>query len=251
MAQDWIKVGVDIFDHPKTLAFAGALDIDTDSAACKLLRLWTWAFKQAPDGHVMKWGARAVAGAIQFKGDAEKLHQALREAALIDENGRIHDWLEWGGALHKLRRATSERVEKSRSKEPCNSDVTVTPALNPSRVETLDSRVETLKSKSTPESTSKTCRFAPPQRADIVEYFATKGGTVEQATMFEAYYRSNGWKVGKNTMKEWKAAAVGWLTRDRQRVAQGRASQARDQSKAELMDDTARFIEERYGRDPT
>ncbi len=36
---------------------------------------------------------------------------------------------------------------------------------------------------------------------------------LEQALLFFNYYESQGWKVGKNPMKQWKSAATGWLTR--------------------------------------
>lgn len=39
-------------------------------------------------------------------------------------------------------------------------------------------------------------------------------GRPDQATRFHAYYESNGWKVGKNPMKNWQAAAAGWLSRE-------------------------------------
>ena len=29
-----------------------------------------------------------------------------------------------------------------------------------------------------------------------------------------AFYASNGWKVGKNPMRDWRAAAEGWCRRD-------------------------------------
>jgi len=34
-----------------------------------------------------------------------------------------------------------------------------------------------------------------------------------QAERFFSYYDSNGWKVGKNPMKNWKSAVAGWLNR--------------------------------------
>lgn len=36
------------------------------------------------------------------------------------------------------------------------------------------------------------------------------------AESFFDYYESNGWKVGKNPMKNWKAALNGWIRRDRE-----------------------------------
>lgn len=57
-------------------------------------------------------------------------------------------------------------------------------------------------------------RFSPPDVETVKNYFAEKGGTEGQAIRFHAYYESNGWKVGRNPMKNWKAAASGWISRD-------------------------------------
>lgn len=59
-------------------------------------------------------------------------------------------------------------------------------------------------------------RFSPPDVETVKSYFAEKGGTEGQAIRFHAYYESNGWKEGRNPMKNWKAAASGWISRDRE-----------------------------------
>ena len=69
----------------------------------------------------------------------------------------------------------------------------------------------------TPET--KTARFHPPDMAEVKAYFAEKGGTNAQAERFFTYYESNGWRVGKNQMKKWKAAASGWISRDRDQAS--------------------------------
>ena len=69
----------------------------------------------------------------------------------------------------------------------------------------------------TPET--KTARFHPPDMAEVKAYFAEKGGTNAQAERFFTYYESNGWRVGKNPMKKWKAAASGWISRDRDQAS--------------------------------
>lgn len=61
-----------------------------------------------------------------------------------------------------------------------------------------------------------TSRFHPPDVEEVKDYFADKGGTDGQAERFYAYYESNGWKVGRNPMKNWKAAASGWISRDKE-----------------------------------
>ena len=38
----------------------------------------------------------------------------------------------------------------------------------------------------------------------------------EEAEKFFAYYSANGWRVGKNPMQDWKAAAAGWVMRSKE-----------------------------------
>jgi hypothetical protein len=57
-------------------------------------------------------------------------------------------------------------------------------------------------------------RFTPPTREEVVNHMATKldDFTAQgQADKFINFYESNGWKVGKNPMKKWKAAASNWV----------------------------------------
>ena len=65
-------------------------------------------------------------------------------------------------------------------------------------------------------------RFAPPTLGECETFFAQHGGTVVQATQFHAYYSSNGWRVGKNPMKDWQASARGWIARQSEFDAQNR-----------------------------
>ena len=70
-------------------------------------------------------------------------------------------------------------------------------------------------------------RFSPPGLAEIEAYFAEKGGTAAQAERFRDFYESNGWKVGKNPMKSWKAAASGWMSRDKESAQKANAPRSK------------------------
>lgn len=70
-------------------------------------------------------------------------------------------------------------------------------------------------------------RFSPPELEEIEAYFAEKGGTAAQAERFRDFYESNGWKVGKNPMKSWKAAASGWMSRDKERAQKASAPRSK------------------------
>lgn len=70
----------------------------------------------------------------------------------------------------------------------------------------------------------------------VYEYMAIRIGTDQakiEAQKFVNYYTSNGWKVGKNPMKSWGAAANNWITNTKQ-YAKGTTSNQRKLDKNEL-----------------
>jgi hypothetical protein len=66
-------------------------------------------------------------------------------------------------------------------------------------------------------------RFQEPSEAELETHGAKIGLPQSEVSAFTAYYQSNGWKVGRNKMKSWQAAMVGWKNRYQER----RASQSR------------------------
>lgn len=52
-------------------------------------------------------------------------------------------------------------------------------------------------------------RFIPPTIEQVTEYCELRKNSVDPVKWY-AHYTSNGWKVGKNPMKSWKAAIVTW-----------------------------------------
>lgn len=96
------------------------------------------------------------------------------------------------------------------------------------RIEALEERVKALETKRSPST-----KFTPPSLSDIIAYT----DDVVLSKRFYCFYESNGWKVGKNSMKSWRAAADQWIARsineskskeDEQRI--GRISTAELQS---------------------
>ena len=58
-------------------------------------------------------------------------------------------------------------------------------------------------------SKRKSKRFSPPTLLQVEDYCFERKNTVD-ASKFIDYYTSNGWKVGKNAMKDWRAAVRTW-----------------------------------------
>lgn len=87
----------------------------------------------------------------------------------------------------------------------CNTDKELYLDLDPDL--NLEADVDGPKSKKTQK------RFEKPAPEEIRAYCEEKGLTIDPE-MFYDYYEANGWKVGKNPMKSWKATLRNWSRRE-------------------------------------
>ena len=67
----------------------------------------------------------------------------------------------------------------------------------------------------------KSKRFKKPTQKEVEQHMMEKGciAFTDEAEKFIAFYDSNNWKVGKNKMANWKAAATGWVKRNNKKAA--------------------------------
>lgn len=56
-------------------------------------------------------------------------------------------------------------------------------------------------------------RFSRPTLEEVKAYCEERGNGIDPEHFID-YYEANGWKVGKNSMKDWKAAVRNWEKRD-------------------------------------
>ncbi len=86
---------------------------------------------------------------------------------------------------------------------------------NLSRVEHSSVEESNVTSKETPKGGKKTAtRFSAPSVDEVRAYAQEKGYHIDPEH-FVDYYTSNGWRVGRNPMKDWKATVRTWASRDR------------------------------------
>ncbi len=93
--------------------------------------------------------------------------------------------------------------EKTQSVSNRNPDITQPP---------LEIRSNN-KEKEVPKGTSKK-KFTEPTEAEVAEYAKSRGCPGFDAARFCDHYSSNGWRVGKNPMKDWKATVRNWIRND-------------------------------------
>lgn len=56
-------------------------------------------------------------------------------------------------------------------------------------------------------------KFEKPDHEVLMDFFQSHGSDNSEASKFWNYYESNGWKVGKNPMKDWQAASRNWISK--------------------------------------
>ena len=69
------------------------------------------------------------------------------------------------------------------------------------------------KDKDKDESIARARRFTPPTLDDVLAYIRERGSDVDPQRFLD-FYASKGWMVGKNPMKDWKAAVRTWEKRE-------------------------------------
>lgn len=121
---------------------------------------------------------------------AEVLHKVCEDVAKV---------------LHKKSEDTA-RKQKQRKEAKNDGMSGVTPPL-------IDKSREDKKDKRREDSGNK---FTPPSLEVVIKYIKEKGYKHVDSDRFVSYYESNGWMVGKNKMKDWKASLRGWESREKE-----------------------------------
>lgn len=129
----------------------------------------------------------------------------------------------------RVRKHRELKGEKQKALQ-CNNDVT---KCNIEIDKDIDINKELEKEKEINKEKEKTKRFSKPTIEQIQEYCKERGNNIN-AQYFYNYYESNGWCVGKNKMKDWKATIRNWEIRDKN-----------NQSKKSEYSDIAQKIQQR------
>ena len=77
-----------------------------------------------------------------------------------------------------------------------------------------DLNLEVFDTKVRLDAPTKETRNIPESIQEVITYFKGKGSNKQEAERFYYYYESQGWRVGKNPMKDWRMAAAGWISRN-------------------------------------
>ena len=158
---------------------------------------------------------------------AGQLVQRLIEAGLIDYDGEryvMHGWNQRQYESDNDPTATERKRRERDRKRDVTDNVTdtsrVTSRMSHGQGHANVTRTETDTETDTDIDTDidnniVRKRFKKPTIADVQAYCAERGNVVDPQKFID-YYESNGWRVGKNPMKDWRAAVRTWERNNQQ-----------------------------------
>lgn len=238
-----LNLELNYFDHIKTRRLRGRLG---DNADVLPLRLWCHVGEfRNTDGSLAGYTDAEIEEIIRWKGKAGAAIEALVAVGFLerlsDGGLKVHDWETHSGHLAvfaaRAKAAAKARWEKAAPKqdgaeapelEASGSDRSAaTPAIGKclkhkeAMLEVQRSNAHAVHAEhaqhtqtdkgpaaSQPQEPKRQA-FVKPTLAELQAYIAEKGYSVDPEA-FLAHYTSNGWKVGSNPMKDWRAAVVTW-----------------------------------------
>lgn len=222
----WIKITTDIFDDEKILLIESMPS--ADSIIVVWFKLLAFAGKQNNDGVFLMSHRIAYTDemlATIFRRDVNTVRLALNtfqqfgmieivEGVITIPNWNKHQTLDAyekkkeRDRLYQAQRRAAQKalIEKSSDKSADESpdesaDVAISDKEEDKDID-KDNKKERKK------------RFAPPSLEEVQAYCQERNNSVDPQRFLD-HYESNGWMVGRNKMKDWKAAVRTWESRNK------------------------------------
>lgn len=217
----WIKIVTGIFDDEKIQLIESMPD--ADAIIVIWLKLLCLAGRTNTNGVLMlndriPYTDEMLAAIFRRKDATVKLAlKTFEQFGMIEIIGNVITIPNWEkhqnvDRLTEMREYNRLAKQKSRAKQKLLAAVNDKSMTSQTSQDTdkeidIDKDIETDKEKDKKEKTVK--RFSPPALEDVQAYCKERNNNID-AEHFIDYYNANGWKVGKNPMKDWKAAVRTW-----------------------------------------
>ena len=215
----WIKITVDMFDDEKIKIIQSMPE--GDSLLVVWIKLITLAGKTNDGGYVyisdnMPYTDEMLAVIMNKPLNTIRLAlDTFMKLGMIENdvkgiyllNFEKHQSLD---KLAEIREKNRQRVAKFREKQKqleCNVTETLCNALDIDKEEDKEIDIDNKK------ENNKRKKFNKPTIEEVQQYCNERNNNINPEQFID-YYEANGWKVGKNAMKDWKAAIRTWEKRD-------------------------------------
>lgn len=124
------------------------------------------------------------------------------DIGLFERDAHERGILTSNGIRQRLQKVAQER-EKNRNRNPGSS-------TSQNLRKTGESKRKVKHGRDTSNDVSHVRKATPSSVEEVAGLFQQRGYPIAEAERFWNHYQANGWKVGRNAMKDWKAAAANW-----------------------------------------
>lgn len=200
----------DFLTHWKTQMLIEELG-DKAAPLC-VIALWAHC-QQRRSSTFHNMAPNALKAICRYEGEASRLRSALERCGFLEVRGEaviVHEWAETNAKLiaNWENGMKGGRPPKTSQQKP-NDNPTIT--QNGFGVTQQEPRREEKRREDSTGAAKPP--FVKPSLESVTAYCKERGNAVN-AQRFIDHYESNGWKVGKNPMKDWKAAIRTWEQSD-------------------------------------
>ena len=229
----WIKLMVGMFDGASFKKIKKATLADGQSYRDKLTAVWfellDLAAKKNLNGQLCNVEDLEIpfTSESQFEDIAIMIDRQPEEVSccigwfiknkmivIVDDIYSLANWEKYQeeDKLAQIREQNRIRKANQRARLTMSRDCHVTQrdchALDIDIEEDIDKN-KNIKENNTKEKSS---RFSPPSLEEVTAFCKERNNNIDPE-QFIAFYESKGWKIGKNPMKDWKAAIITWEKR--------------------------------------
>lgn len=212
----WIKLQTDIFDNRKIKQLERLPD--GDSLIVIWLKILVLAGATNDNGMIyftpeipytdqlLSTEFNRPLSTVQF---ALQTFERFGMIEIINEIIHVSNWERYQSVDRLMEIREYNRLAKQRSREK-QKQLAAVNDKSMTNQRCHDTDIEEEKDKEIDsELNSKRKRFTAPTVEEVSAYCRERGNSVDPQH-FVAHYEANGWKVGKNPMKDWKAAVRTW-----------------------------------------
>ena len=244
----WIKLTTDMFDNRK-IKYLRRLP-DGDSIVLIWVMLLTMAGRCNASGMIfltenVPYTPKMLADELDFEENTVVLAlQALENLEMVTTKGfhyAISGWEEYQNTdrLQEIREYNRIAKQKSRAKQKAlevPSNNVNDKSMTSQRCHETD--IEEDKEIDIEEENiigAKTTKFIPPSVEEVADYCFERMNNVDPE-QFVDFYSAKGWMLGKNKMKDWKAAVRTWERKDKEQKPIVQKSSYTDSIKSRVKD---------------
>jgi hypothetical protein len=225
MSGDWIKIEKSLPRKPEVMELATLLNIDELTVVGHLVLFWSWVDEnlspECPAARGTKTGLDRVVGRDGFVTAMTQVGWLQFEDGMV----RIPNY------EHHLSQSAKKRALEARKKTRQRKLSRECPPERPAACGTESGTGAGLEKRREEKSITNTVdagasvpvrkqtrgAFVKPTITDVISYVLEINATVD-ARAFVDYYESNGWRVGRNPMKDWQSTVRRWNNKNREEI---------------------------------